>query len=175
MSQTAAQHVQSIPAAANGLGVASFICSLVGLVSCGLLSPIGLLLSIPALFIRPRGFAIAGLVLGLIGSFWLLVAVIFSSMIFGFLAIAMAAIGAEGLEAGVEMAKIATRVNAVERKTHALPADLASVPGIRKEALVDPWGNPYRYVVGADGKSFTITCDGADGKPETADDIRLSW
>lgn len=58
----------------NGLGTAGFIVSLVGFLSCGFLSPIGLVLSLIALGRQPRGLAIAGFVLGLIGSIWLIVA-----------------------------------------------------------------------------------------------------
>ena len=45
----------------NGLGVAGFVTSLVSLCfSCGILSPISMILSLIALMKRPRGFAIAG-------------------------------------------------------------------------------------------------------------------
>ncbi|HMN40185.1 MAG TPA: hypothetical protein PKE29_05020 [Phycisphaerales bacterium] len=60
----------------NGLGTAGFIVSLVGLMgTCGVLSPLGMVFSFIALFKRPRGLAIAGFILGLIGSIWLVVAV----------------------------------------------------------------------------------------------------
>lgn len=56
----------------NGLGTAGFVTSLVGLFfCCGLLSPIGLLLSVVALIQPPRGMAFAGTLLGAIGSWWL--------------------------------------------------------------------------------------------------------
>ncbi len=55
----------------NGLGVAGFVTSLVGLLTCGVLSPFGLMLSVPALVRGPRGFAMAGTVLGLIGTLWI--------------------------------------------------------------------------------------------------------
>src|SRR6185503_10603697 len=58
----------------NNLGLAGFVTSLLGLLSCGVLSPIGLLLSLIGLTKRPRGFAIAGTILGLIGSVFLAVA-----------------------------------------------------------------------------------------------------
>src|SRR3954447_25698103 len=50
----------------NGLGLAGSITSLVGIVTCGVLSPVGLLLSLIGLLKSPRGFAVAGTVLGLI-------------------------------------------------------------------------------------------------------------
>ena len=53
----------------NGLGVAGFIVSLVGMVLCfGLICPIGAILSGIALIWKPRGFALAGLILGVLGS-----------------------------------------------------------------------------------------------------------
>ena len=58
----------------NGLGTAGFICSLIGFLTCGTLSPLGLLFSLIAVFKRPRGFAIAGLILGLLGS-WFFIAI----------------------------------------------------------------------------------------------------
>lgn len=63
------QHI-FIEQPSNGLGVAGFVLSLVGFLSCGLLSPLALLLSFIALFKPPRGLAIAGFVLGLVGSWW---------------------------------------------------------------------------------------------------------
>ena len=59
------------PAPTNGLGIAGFIVSLVGFLSCGLLSPIGFLLSLVGLTKQPRGFAIAGALIGAIGTLWL--------------------------------------------------------------------------------------------------------
>lgn len=69
--------------ATNGLGVAGFIVSLSGLIlTCGLLCPVGLLMSTLALFSKPRGFAFAGVVIGAIGTaFWVLIgmAIVFSA------------------------------------------------------------------------------------------------
>jgi molecular chaperone DnaK len=56
------------PPPTNGLGIAGFVCSLVGLCAGGLLSPVGLILSLVALGREPRGFAIAGVILGALGS-----------------------------------------------------------------------------------------------------------
>lgn len=52
----------------NGLGTAGFVCSLLGFLTCGLLSPIGLFFSLLAFYKPPRGMAFAGFVLGMIGS-----------------------------------------------------------------------------------------------------------
>jgi hypothetical protein len=55
----------------NTLGIVGFVFSLLGVVTCGLLGPVGLLLSLLALFKRPRGFATAGAVIGLLATLWL--------------------------------------------------------------------------------------------------------
>lgn len=36
---------------------------------------------------------------------------------------------------------------------------------------IDPWGNPYRYVLTNTPRGFTFMSDGPDGVPQTADDI----
>lgn len=82
------QRVVTVSEASNTLGLTGFILSIVGFMSCGLLSPIGLLLSFIGLFKQPRAFAIAGFVIGLIGSLWLLIA-----LAFGLFAILLAALG----------------------------------------------------------------------------------
>ena len=52
----------------NGLGLAAFIISLVGLFSAGLLSLLAVIFGAIAMRRQPRGFAIAGFVIGLVGS-----------------------------------------------------------------------------------------------------------
>jgi hypothetical protein len=60
----------------NGLGLAGFIVSLVGLIlTCGILCPVGLVLSLFGLRKEPRGFAIAGTVIGGIGTLFAVVVV----------------------------------------------------------------------------------------------------
>lgn len=57
------------PPPSNGLGMTGFILSITGLVVCaGFICPIGLVMSMIALGKEPRGFAIAGTIIGLLGS-----------------------------------------------------------------------------------------------------------
>lgn len=57
------------PPPTNGTAVTGFVISIVALVvSLGILSPIGLIVSLVGLGKAPRGFAIAGTIIGLIGS-----------------------------------------------------------------------------------------------------------
>ena len=57
----------------NGLGIAGFVVALVALVFCWvpifnwILWAVGLILSFIAIFKQPKGFAIAGLVISLVG------------------------------------------------------------------------------------------------------------
>ena len=84
---------QPRPASSNGLGIAGFVVSLVGLVTCfWIICPIGLALSFFAMFRRPRGMAIAGFILGLLGSLWIIVVVIFLAI----MGIGVAAMGTLG-------------------------------------------------------------------------------
>ena len=55
----------------NGVGTAGLLLSFIGFFTCGFLCPLGLLLSLIALLQPPRGNALAGVILGLIGSWWL--------------------------------------------------------------------------------------------------------
>ena len=81
----------------NGLGTAGFILSLVGLVTGGILSPIGLIISLIALGKHPKGLAIAGVIIGLIGSCGIIATVMFAgAAILAALGIGIAAAVAQG-------------------------------------------------------------------------------
>ncbi len=55
----------------NAIGTVGFVISLLGVISCGLLGPIGLIFSLIGLMYRPKEMAIAGTIFGLLGSLWL--------------------------------------------------------------------------------------------------------
>ena len=68
--------------AQNPLGTASFVCSIVGLFSAGILSLVGLILGAISMRREPKGLAIAGFVIGLVGTlFGCIVAALFIVMI----------------------------------------------------------------------------------------------
>lgn len=132
----------------NPLGVVGFV-----LAFC--LPPIGFLLSLIALFKRPRGFAIAGLIVSL-----------FTSAIVG------AIIGGgyyvwPAFEAVTEVVgDTSTIIGAIEKyernNNGAPPANLSAL-GLDSSTLTDPWGTPYLYEVNADGTSWTLKVAGPDG------------
>ena len=153
----------------NGLGIAGFVVSIVGMIiTCGLLCPIGLLISLFAMFKKPRGFAVAGAVLGALGTLWL--------VFWGFAIVA----GIMGLQ------KTATQFKTVAITTTKLveghqiiesrrAADNQLPDGIEGNKLIvdlaDGWGNGIRYEV--EDQSYVLRSGGPDGAFDTEDDITI--
>jgi len=169
-------------AESNGLGLAGFIVSLLGLVgTCGLLSPIGLVLSLIGLGRQPRGFAIAGTIIGAVGSIWvvgvvLVVGVVGFAMAVAALAVALGATaaivsGALDEGAGAVYAEIQEHYEANGR----VPYALTELTDLRAEQLNDKWGRPLVYEPETDGKGFTLRSLGEDGQEGTGDDWRVSY
>lgn len=181
MHPPAALHPAPRTESSNGLAVAAFVVSLVGLlVTGGLLSPIGLILGLVALG-RPagRGFAITAVILGLIGSCGAIVAVVVAA-VFGFgLVIAAIAFmaGAAGsmehIQTAVSMTGVAAQVAEFRERTGAFPDSLDQL-SLTAEDLKDPWGNPLAYESGGGDLGFDLVSPGPDGLGGTEDDIRLT-
>jgi len=165
------------PQPTNGLGIAGFVCSLLGIISCGALSPIGLILSFIAIFREPRGLAIAGLILGALGSMWVVALAVLIGGAVVVAGIAAVAAGA-GLEGVLEVMKdgqtIRASIDQHVGTTGAPPATLGELSGLDAEALTDPWGRPYRYEVGP-GNKWKLTSDGKDGAPGGGDDVSFEF
>lgn len=180
---------------ANGLGIAGFVISLVGFLTVGILSPIGLVFSAIAMRRKPKGLAIAGLVLGIIGSIFLgiiglgffsafLIPVYTGSSDRARLEIARSAIGYNGpLSQAIDLFK----VNTGEYPTELI--DLVQRPMDKKitnrwrgpylidmGGLRDPWDHDYQY--DAEGKKNVGGIDlwsmGPDGIDGNDDDI-VNW
>lgn len=141
----------------NPMGIVGFI-----LAFC--LSPIGLVLSAVSLAWKPRGFAIAGVVIGLIGTaIWVVIGLFVLK--------------------GVQMVRLTEQVwtdvseihKALESKKTAdgaYPADLASL-GLDPAITIDPWNNAYSYELLPDGTNYIVTSNGPDGQLSTEDDLLL--
>ena len=143
----------------NTLGLAGFICSLVGLFTGGILSPVGLIISLFALGKHPRGFAAAGLVLGILGSgcLGMLFTGVFVSVLaaLGLAAVVSVSAMEPRLDAAHELNDLSTAVHAYYDDHKALPEHLgllvpeyyhpAQEPG--RDLLTDPWHKPYRYEI----------------------------
>lgn len=161
----------------NGLGIAGFIVSLLGIIgTCGLLSPVGLVMSIIAMKREPKGFAIAGLVLGIIGSLSVLIGVILIGL-FGVAAV-LAAIGisaaAPPIHATAEMVRLTHTVAQYRTDHGSLPAAVSQLPGLSHDQITDPWGNAYLIVPDTSPDGFSIVSVGPDGQPSTGDEITYS-
>lgn len=139
------------PSGTNVLGVVGFILSF-----C--LSPIGLIISLIALAKAPRGFAIAGVIIGLLGSG------VWACGGWGYTM--MKKIG--GMSA-FEMTSDFEQIKTVATPTTTDITTLTLAPGVD----TDPWGTPYRIGPNADASSFTLSSNGPDKLPDTADDLSL--
>jgi len=145
----------------NGLGTASFILSLVGLLcTLGFLSPLAVLFGFIAMFKAPRGMAVAGFILGLIGS---AILIFFG---FFFLIAFLASAGMAGsFPWTTDWAEKA--IVAHYDQTGALPSEADG------NELANALG--HRYVL-KDATSFDLYLPGPDGKLNTADDeLARSW
>lgn len=163
----------------NMLGIVGFVLSLLGILGTGgLLCPVGLVLSLIALGRPPRGFAVAGVVLGLLGTCGGIILAIF---VIG-IALSVAA-GVAGmfvlsqtdrLEISSDMAKIGFAVQQYKEGNRGIaPAGLSGLE-LERPTLLDPWGHEYRYVLTDNECGFDIISDGEDGLESTDDDIALS-
>jgi len=162
----------------NGLGIAGFVCSLVGLFTGGLLCPIGLILSLVALGRQPKGFAVAGLILGLLGTCGgIIVFLLFGTLILGALGIAAAAVilsESERFEITFDMDGMATAIRVYEDEHGALPASLDDLE-LPEAMRTDPWARRYAYrLTPGTAAGFDVISAGPDGQFDTEDDLMLS-
>jgi hypothetical protein len=158
----------------NMLGLIGFITSILGLVfTCGIASPLGLLLSLFGLLSRPRGYALAGVVTGLLGSAWL-VALAAGVWAMGVMAmVAKPAIEQMIVEVG-EMSTTVNKMSEAKKQIEAFRTENERYPdGVEGNKIVadfkDSQGNPLRYEVKEEG--YLIRSAGKDKKFETADDL----
>ena len=164
----------------NNLAIVGFIVSLVGLLGTGgLLCPIGLIISLIALGRPPRGFAIAGAILGFLGTCGgLLVFMLFGAVILAMLGLGMAAAfiamnDPQRVEITMDMANIAQAVEKYRDINKVPPATLTDLH-LATDTLTDPWGKMYVYNFMDEKPGYDVQSDGPDGQPGTTDDIALS-
>ena len=149
-------HAHAAPQPANTLGLAGFITSVVGILFGGLLCPVGLILSLVALGRPPRGFAVAGVVIGLLGSCvgcmvgmlllpaFVVAAVggvtVMAAMMFALLG------GTPAIETFDHMMQISRAVETYERQNGQPPAGLGDL-NLPAAILNDGWGTPLEYTL----------------------------
>lgn len=138
------------PSGTNVLGIVGFI-----LAFC--ISPVGLIVSLLGLMKAPRGFAIAGVIIGLLGTgVWACGGFAYSKF------------GPE-FQRTIEMTKDFEEIQKVATPTS---TDISAL-GLSSDLTTDPWGSAYRIGPNADASSFQLTSDGPDKLPGTPDDYSI--
>ena len=153
------------PNETNGLGLAGFIVSLIGILTCGVPSIIGLGLSLFALRKNPKGFAVAGVVLGVVGLLELVLVVV--SLYNTVQAVkSVQGILSQSLSQSVAQ-ECANGVAEEWKLSDQLPSQEAGQKLIAGKT--DIYGKELRY--DTDGSSFSIRATGEDQLFDTEDDI----
>jgi len=141
----------------NPLGIVGFV-----LAFC--LSPIGLIISLVALAKQPRGFAIAGVVVGLLGT-----------GVWGCLGFSVYVANKSGM---MQTMQVVTTYQLVHSEVEAfrqqnqgqVPPDQATLSGLMT-IPPDPWGRAFVYEAEPSLTAFTFSSAGPDGTFGTDDDI----
>ncbi len=149
----------------NGFGIAGFITSVIGLITCGSLSIFAILLSAIGLRKEPRGLAIAGLMLGLVGIVELLVVCVVLMAVWRTSAVAIG--GAQSFGTRVILEKQANLIGEQWRSGGELPTQEAGDRLVKFQR--DSWGRAIEYET--DGSSFSLRSSGRDGVSGNQDDV----
>lgn len=169
-----ARAVEQLPTESNLLGIWGFILSLLALfLTCGVLSPLALLVSLFGLLRRPRGFAVAGTVISGLATLLLVVVAVGVWM--------SAAVSIHEVQAAHERAVQTEETHRAIARAHQAIAEYRNehegqLPGPvegNKRVLVfsDGWQTELRYDRGDDSESYTIRSAGPDKEFDTPDDI----
>ncbi|QQE12714.1 DUF4190 domain-containing protein [Planctomycetota bacterium] len=154
----------------NGLGTAGFIVSLAGFFTAGILCPIGLIMSLIALRGNPKGFAVAGTVVGAVGSLiGALVMLVFGAMILAFLGLSAVAVTA--FDAAIDVNNASSAIVTYYDEQGRLPTE-AEAAAILIAENVDVM--EYQFKATGDA-SFEIRTNGFDDEFGTDDDIVMDF
>lgn len=157
------------PPPRNYLGTTGLVFSILGLVTCGALSPIGLLLSVIGLTGKRRGGAIAGVLLSLLGL----------AIPGAFLFSAIREERDRHREHVVQQARAtleSARVKIDEKRAEekVLPDGVAGNKLLLEQGFRDPWNSDLRYELHDDEKSYSLRSPGPDARFDTPDDVSIS-
>ena len=155
------------PPKENGFGLAGFIVSIAGLLLCGIPSIFAVVLSLIGLRKEPKGLAIAGLLIGLVG--------LAEAALAGFLAFSAYELAQDAgtffQEFGIEV-QLYEHANAIGDEWESNSRIPTQAEG---EAILlgkrDSIGNQIVYET--DGNSFSLRTAGADGTLDSEDDITV--
>jgi uncharacterized membrane protein len=157
----------------NILGIVGFVLSLGGLLLCcvppvSLISVLGLIISFIALFRSPRGFAIAGVLLGVLGSVLAIIALIVT------LVFSAVGWGIGGIQQLNNVMKVQQSVEQYRAANNgAWPTEIAQL-GLPPEVLSDRWGTPYRFEFDPATGAYELLSAGEDRQFDTTDDIDIA-
>lgn len=140
----------------------SNVLGIVGFILAFCISPVGLLVSLIALFKRPRGFAIAGVIVGLLGSaIW--------GVFIGF-GVVFGPDAVKAAQTAQRYGEIEAQVTAYQAANDgALPPDLGALQ--LPNGVNDGWGNPMRFEPDPDGTGWILRSAGFDAQFNTEDDF----
>lgn len=145
------------PTGSNPLGIVGFVLSILCVTS-----PIGLLVSILALFKAPRGFAIAGVVIGAL-----------FSVVVGVFAWGAYVFWPYVADTGEIMTDFQTLEREVESYRSSNNDQLPTALDQLTFDNSDPWGNPYVFSVDQEENTWQISSTGPDGQEGTEDDLTI--
>lgn len=147
----------------NGLGIAGFIVSISGLLlTFGLICPLGILLSFFALFKKPRGLAVAGLLIGILGTAL--------PLLVGYAIVKSHEVNEKQIRAEdkteMVLEKSLAEIEQFRHEHQRVPAGIEGNKMVIKHK--DGWDRELRYDIHP--RKFIVRSAGPDGEFETADD-----
>lgn len=152
----------------NTPGLIGFILSLCGL-ACGVMFPVGFIVSLFGLGKEPKGFAIAGTIIGAVGSL-LILAVL---LLYGAMFAACIGFGATAarftIETQTAFDDAKATIDEYEMANGELPDEETGNQLIADADIKDGWGRNVRYETTEEG-DYVIRSAGADGDFDTIDD-----
>jgi hypothetical protein len=161
------------PPARNRLAIIGFTLSMLGFVTCGITGMAGAIISAAALRQKPRAFAVAGVIVGL------LQLCILTPVTLALLLPALAKARESARMAKVQLDLLTYQVAIEDMQSNGtVPSDPESIrmrAGARAgESLppTDPWGNAWRVVADPASGRARIESAGPDGRFDTDDDVR---
>lgn len=172
--------VAAAPPETNGMGVASLVFSILGFVVLPIVgSVVGLVLGVIAMRREPKGLAIAGTVLAVLGLLISCATILLFAMVFGFFASLAQGFSTQGSMSVTESTQEWAAADVADHfaATGSWPPDLETIYGGSQS--FDGWGTPLvlKVVTEGDGPDAptraSIESAGPDGVFGTEDD--LSW
>ena len=159
----------------NRLAIIGFTLSMLGFVTCGISGMAGAIISAAALRQKPRAFAVAGVIVGL------LQLCILTPLTLGLLlpALAKAREGARNVRVELDLMRYQMAIESM-RSGGIVPSDPESIrlragaPADEALPAADPWGNPWRVTLDPESGHARIESAGRDGLFDTEDDVAAS-